>query len=214
MTLIDEVKMNCSVCGKSSLQPVLMSSNQMGYQDMDTRPSEMYRSTMETWILECPHCGYVASSLDDDLIISSAYLKSPEYKTCKGIEFKSSLAEKFYKQYLIENEKFEEIDSFFAILHCAWACDDAKDQENSKLARKIAIKIVNQLVKYKEKDITDLIVMKADLLRRIGEFDQLIKEYKNFRTEEEILNKIIMFQLEKAQEKDSKCYTLREVLVE
>lgn len=214
MTLIDEVKMKCSVCGKSSLQPVLMSSNQMGYQDMDTRPSEMYRSTMEKWILECPHCGYVASSLDDDLIISSAYLKSQEYETCKGIEFKSSLAEKFYKQYLIENEKFEEIDSFFAILHCAWACDDAKDRENSKLARKIAIKIVNQLVKYKEKDITDLIVMKADLLRRIGEFDQLIKEYENFRTEEEILNKIIMFQLEKAQEKDSKCYTLREVLVE
>lgn len=212
MTLINEIEMKCSVCAKTSRQPVLLSSNQMGYQDLDTRPSEMYRHTMETWVLECPHCGYVATSLDDDLIISSDYLKSEEYKTCGGIEFQSNLAEKFYKQYLIENEKFEDIHAFFGLMHCAWACDDAKDWQNSKLARQTAIRTVNKIIKSKEKDITDLIVMKADLLRRTCEFDQLIKEYENFKLEDELLDKIIRFQVEKAHEKDSSCYTLREVL--
>lgn len=212
MTLIDEVEMKCSVCEKTSRQPVLLSSNQMGYQDLDTRPSEMYRSTMATWVLECPHCGYVATSLDDDLIIGSDYLNCEEYTTCNGIEFKSELARKFYKQYLIENEKFEDINAFLAILHCAWACDDAKDWKNSKLTRQLAIEIVNKLVKSKEKDISDLIVMKADLLRRIGEYDQVIREYERFSLDDEILDKIIRFHVEKARQKDGGCYTLREVL--
>lgn len=212
MTLIDEIKMRCSVCGKTSGQPVLLSSNQMGYQDMDTRPPEMYRHTMETWVLKCPHCGYVATRLEDDLIISSDYLKSDQYKTCDDIKFKSELAETFYKEYLIEIEKFEDMEAFFAVLHCAWACDDAKDWQNSRLARQIAIKTANKIIKSKEEDATELIVMKADLLRRIGEFDQLIKEYENLTLNDELLDSIIEFQIEKARQKDSCCYTLKEVL--
>lgn len=212
MTLIDEVDMKCSVCGKTSKQPVLLSSNQMGYQDLDTRPSEMYRHTMETWAMECPHCGYVATNLEDDLIINPDYLNTEQYKTCDSMDFESDLAGMFYKQYLIEKEKFEEIDAFFALMHCIWACDDAKDRKNSKLTRQIAIILANKIIKDKNKDITDLIVMKADLLRRIGEFDQLITEYEKLKLNDELLDKIIRFQIEKAYENDSRCYTLKEAL--
>lgn len=212
MTLMNEIKTECSVCKNTSSHPVLLSTNQMGYQDMDTRPSEMYRSTMNTWIMECPHCGYVAGSLKKDLIINADYLKSEEYETCSGIEFKSKLAARFYRQYLIENEKFEEIAAFFALLHCAWACDDAKDLQNSEYARRTAIKTANKIIKNNRKDNEDLIVIKADLLRRIGEYDQLIREYENFSLHDELLDKIIRFQVEKAQQKDNDRYTLKEVL--
>jgi hypothetical protein len=56
--------------------------------------------------------------------------------------------------------------------------------------------------------------MKADLLRRCGEFDQLIKEYSNITTDEEIINKVIKFQIQKANENDTTCYTVEDVVNE
>ena len=211
MTMIDEIEIKCSVCEKTSKQPVLLSTNQLGYQDLDTRPSEMYRSSMITWLKECPHCGYVAKSLEDELTINSDYLESEQYKTCDGIDFKSKLSEIFYKQYLIETKKSEDVNSFFAILHCAWTCDDANDEENSKLTRQIAIELANNIIGSNNKDADNFVVMKADLLRRIGEFDQLISEYENLTLEDELLEKIVRFQVKKAYEKDNECYTLKEV---
>ena len=228
MTEMMQIEMECSVCGKTSEQWVLLSSNKFGYQDLDTRPPEMYRSTMKTWILECPHCGYVAKNLKEELKINEEYLKSNEYKTCNDINFKSDLSKIFYKKYLIDSEKFEDKDAYFALLHCAWACDDAKDLEKSKYIRQLAIELVDKIIKdnknindnvetkqdfrRKSNDVDNFIVMKADLLRRIGEYDQLIKDYERLTLKDELLNKIIKFQVEKAYEKDNKCYTLEEVL--
>ena len=54
----------------------------------------------------------------------------------------------------------------------------------------------------------NFLVIRADLLRRIGDFDQLIEEYGNLKLENELLDKIIRFQVQKAHEHDNKCYTL------
>ncbi len=64
MTIIDQFEKKCQVCGKTSMHPVLMSTNSFGYPDLDLRPAPMQRDTMDTWLDECPHCGYVASSLE------------------------------------------------------------------------------------------------------------------------------------------------------
>lgn len=212
MTLIDEIKIKCSVCEKKSSQQILLSSNQMGYQDLDTRPAPMYRNTMETWAMECPHCGYVATDLEDYLIIGRNYLNCEKYITCDGLEFKSKLSERFYRQYLIETEKMEDTEAFYAILHCAWTCDDAKDEKNSKLTRKTAIRMANKIIQSDRESASELIVIKADLLRRTCEFDSLIKEYEKIKLKDELFDKIIKFQIEKAQKKDSACYTLRDVI--
>ena len=207
--------MKCSVCGKTSEQPVILSTNNFGYPDLDTRPPEMYRSTMNTWILECPHCGYVAKNEKEELKINEDYLKSNKYKTCNGINFKSDLSKNFYKRYLIESENSEDINAYFALLYCAWACDDSEDLENSKFTRQLAIELADKIIKDNKNsndDVENLIVMKADLLRRTGEFNQLIKDYERLTLKDELLNKIIKFQVEKAYEKDNKCYTLEEVL--
>lgn len=210
-----QIEMECSVCGKTSEQWVLGSSNTLGYPDLDTRPPEMYRSTMKNWILECPHCGYVAKNLKEELKINEDYLKSNKYKTCNGINFKSDLSKNFYKRYLIESENSEDINAYFALLYCAWACDDSEDLENSKFTRQLAIELADKIIKDNKNsndDVENLIVMKADLLRRTGEFNQLIKDYEKLTLKDELLNKIIKFQVEKAYEKDNKCYTVEEVL--
>ncbi|WP_405315382.1 hypothetical protein, partial [Methanobrevibacter sp.] len=52
------------------------------------------------------------------------------------------------------------------------------------------------------------LLMKADLLRRSGQFDQLIEEFSDIVIGEEIYDNVIQFQIEKALEKDTKCYTV------
>ena len=211
MTLFDDENMKCSVCGKTSQHPVLVSSSQFGYQDMDTRPSELYRYTMNTWLMECPYCGYVAGNIEDELAIDRDFLESDRYKRCDGIEFKSGLSKIFYKRYLIECEQSDDRGVYHALLYCAWTCDDGHDEENSELTRRLAVEAANKIIESADDDVDSYIVMKADLLRRIGDFDRVIEEYENLTLDDDLLNRIVRFQVEKAYWKDSKCYTLEEV---
>lgn len=76
----------------------------------------------------------------------------------------------------------------------------------------IIFKTKTNFSRRKPRSNDNFIVMKVDLLRRIGDFDQLIKEYENLTLDEELLDKIIRFQVKNVHEKDDKCYTLEEVL--
>ena len=120
MTIIRDIETECSVCGETTEQPVLMSTNSWGYPDLDLRPPEMQRATMHVWIQECPHCGYVAGDLSDELEISKDYLKCEEYKTCEGNDFKSDLAGRFYKRHMIARilyKIFIAFSSYTILLH-------------------------------------------------------------------------------------------------
>ena len=52
-------------------------------------------------------------------------------------------------------------------------------------------------------------LIKADLLRRSGQFETLLAEYASRHFENEIMNKVLAFQLAKAAEKDTACYTVQ-----
>lgn len=95
MTQIRSIEKKCSVCGKTAMYPVLLSTNCWGYPDLDFRPAEMQRSTMNTWLDECPHCGYVAVNIENELDISPEILKSDEYLTCEGSDFKTDFPKGF-----------------------------------------------------------------------------------------------------------------------
>lgn len=211
MTIINQIDQKCSVCGKSSPQPVLMSTNAMGYPDLDLRPPEMKRSTMNAWILECPHCGYVASDLEDELEISKEFLESEEYLSCDGYDFKSNLSKLFYKGYLIAKQSNDALGCFVNLRDCAWKCDDYED-ENAKAIRKQALPYIDELIQEDDEDKDSLIVMKSDFLRRSGEFEQLFSEYENLTIGNELLDNIIQFEIQKARENDVDCYTVEDVV--
>lgn len=211
MTTLIDMEIVCSVCEEKSTQPVVGSMNQFGPPDLDFRPGEMYRSTIGTWVMECPNCGYVAVTLENELNINKKYLKSEEYQTCDGINFKSELSKRFYKEYLIASKKDNKLETFYSIINCIWSCDDAHDIENAKYTRQIAIKLADEIIE-NEENTEQIFVRKADFLRRIGEFDQLLKEYGNITINDEMLDKIIKFQVKKAYEKDDKCYNLDYIL--
>ncbi|MBE6633254.1 MAG: hypothetical protein E7620_02805 [Ruminococcaceae bacterium] len=197
----------CAVCGKQSEQTVLLSSNRFGAPDLDLRPPEMMRSTMGWWVQECPYCGYVAGSIEDAAGVRKKWLQSEEYLTCEGNDFSSGLAERFYKSYLISLKKQSAKDAFYAVLHAAWACDDARDAKQAAHCRRLALRAFEQLSEV----ITvseELLLVKADLLRRTGAFRELLEEYGEKRFSTELMNQIVAFQLEKAKAGDIGCYTV------
>lgn len=211
MTIIREFEKKCFVCGKTSLQPVLASTNTWRYPDIDLRPPEMQRSTMDTWIVECPHCGYVASNLENKLEVSPDLLKTDEYLTCESKTFKSKLSERFYKHYLISKAENDHDSELLSLLHCAWSCDDDGDELAVEI-RKLALKSLHQIYARDDDEKNALKLIEEDLLRRSLQFDEVIREFKDFIMEDKLQNDIITFQIELSMNKDSACHTVEEMI--
>ena len=58
---------------------------------------------------------------------------------------------------------------------------------------------------------SDYVLIKADILRRSGEFDELIEKYSDLIIGDEHLDKVITFQILKARQRDDGCYTVDDV---
>ena len=63
-------------------------------------------------------------------------------------------------------------------------------------------------MKYEDEEKKNYLAIKANLLRRSRQFDQLIEEFSDITIGDEIYDNVIQFQIEKALEKDTKCYTV------
>lgn len=212
MTMIIPEKNKCAICHTVSEYGMLASTNTFGGSpDLDLRPPEMKRSTMPFWIQECPECGYISDSISDESSVTKEWLQSEKYLTCDGIGFLSDLAQKFYRHYLICLEDGKIKDAFFAILHAAWACDDQYDAENAKRCREMAISLADKLLESDFEHKNNLLLMKVDLMRRAGQFDELVNQYASIRFKEELLNQILDFEMKKAKEEDISCYRVENV---
>jgi hypothetical protein len=210
MTTARDFDKKCAVCTKTSPQTVLMSTSSWGYPDLDLRPSEMQRSSMFAWLQECPHCGYVSVDIEKELEASSDLLKSDEYLACDGYEFKSDLAKRFYRHYLISKAEKDYGSEFLSLLHCAWACDDADDDLAVEM-RKLALESIGKIKPQSDDERNHLKFIKADLLRRSMQFDKLISEFRDVVFDDKLKNDAIDFQLELAAKKDGSCYTFEDI---
>ena len=201
MTTIDRELKKCAVCGSKHEYTVIASTNSFGTPDLDLRPPQMERSTMYLWVQECPDCRYVASNITNKPgKVTKEWLASQAYVTCDGIRFRSGLASRFYKQYKISllNTKTEQ--AFCAIHHAAWACDDRRDVKKAMICRDLAIPLIEKLIEKKHENAENFLLMKADLLRRAGHFERVEAEYSDMVFENDIMDKVRLFQLKKAAE--------------
>ena len=211
MSTMKELLIRCSVCKKESSFRVLTSTNTFfGSPDLDTRPPEMKRSTMPLWAQKCPNCGYVSSSVANKTSATKRMLQSEDYVNANGRAFKSELAKKFYQHYLICLNDNKSEEAFRAILHAAWASDDCRDKENSDHCRMLALLRLDKVIE-RRRGNEDLLLMKCDLLRRSGRFDEVISEFTGRVMKNDLYNKILAFQIERAAAKDRNRYTVRDV---
>ena len=213
MSTFRKLSVTCAFCGKASEFNVLTSTNSFGSPDLDLRPAEMQRSTMWLWVQKCPHCSYVSGSIDDSVRVSGEFLSSDEYLSSENLSLPSTLADSFYKQYMIANRCGDYDKAYYALLHCAWACDDCRDKDMSYLVRQKMVDTYCKLSK-KMKSNENTVVQYADVLRRSGQFDRVIEEFADFKSNEDILIQIVKFQIELAKNKDDKAYTVRNAINE
>ena len=213
MTTVMPGTSRCFICGSENEYHVLASTNSFGPTDLDTRPPEMKRSTMPYWVHTCPACGYTAVDVSDETTVGKAFLETEAYRTCDGIRFKSDLAKQFYRHSLILSAEGNDEDAFWALLYAAWASDDKKDKAGAAAAREKAIGIADQLLEAGVPDWEDtLSLIRADLLRRISRFDQLLEEYGTVTFDGELTNQIIAFEKELARRKITKCMTAKDAV--
>jgi hypothetical protein len=178
--------------------------------DLDTRPPEMERSTMSYWIQECPHCGYISYSLENVLECEAQFLESSDYRDIPHPKPVSSLAWQFIKKGKISERCALYEEALFDYLHAAWASDDIGDTYWQTELRLLALKMIESIVQ--EERTENMMVLRADLLRKTRQFDTLIKEYSGKSFSEDIIDKIIAFQIAKAHEKSIQTFTVEDAL--
>ena len=59
MSRLISVKKSCCICGFESEQKELLSTSEFESSDLDMRPGNPRRSTMQHWVESCSNCGYV-----------------------------------------------------------------------------------------------------------------------------------------------------------
>ena len=234
MTMMSSESVKCSRCGHEEMFGVILSTNTFGGSpDLDTRPPEMARSTMEYWVQECPNCGYVGDGISNSTTAPDELFESEEYLSCGGIAFQSELARRFYRLYLVKRAERKDSDAYWAALNSAWASDDAGDDESAVICRRLALEKLELMIAAasrvqkertlkrawrrlfrrkdeKESESRNYPLMKLDLLRRIREFDAVVEYASTLRYDDERRTKIVSFQTELANRRDAACHDCSE----
>jgi hypothetical protein len=176
MTTIFEDEVTCAVCGAKQTVQKLGSTNSFGAMDLDTRPPEMRRSTMDHWVHECDECGYVAADLGDAgeagtmTSVWHAYLAelhSPQ---------RPRLANRFVCRALLDEAAGDPAAAGWRRLNAAWACDDAERAEEARVQRRAALELFQRARAAGQRAMKSVAggeeVLLADIARRAGEFEQ------------------------------------------
>ncbi len=200
----------CSVCRKHSDHAIIKNSANPGAPDLDMRPNEPHRSSMEYWVMECPHCGYCNGMLITRAEFDHEYLKSDEYLNLGGIETDNVLAARFIKKALVNIKNNNLKEAVQSYLYAAWVFDDEKNNENARLCRLAGVKVMDENADAFSND-DNFQILKIDLLRRSGDFDRIIQEYDGKQYKNIVHSVIAEFQVRFARKMDSSAHNIDEI---
>ena len=135
MTTLRKRKVICSQCVKETDQVGIKSTSAFESPDLDTRPSEMVRSTIHVWVERCPSCGYCASNLSKGEPSVLEILQAPEYVAQLNHKDFPELANSFFCKSMIDEHTGDWATATWALIHAAWACDDAEQVAQATVCR-------------------------------------------------------------------------------
>ncbi len=216
MTTFVEITKKCYACNKASTHKEISSTNAFGSPDLDTRPPEMERSTIDMWIEMCPSCGYSSADISEgnekvlDVIDTDSYqeqINSPEYP---------KLANAFLCFSLIQENNCEYMGAGWSSVHAAWACDDADFETGAQKCRMRAVSLFrkgkeNNQKFAKQKGVEEVIII--DLLRRSSQFELAFSMCEEVlkKKPEKIISKIMKLQKILINNKDVACHLMADV---
>ena len=177
MTTTYQENLRCAVCGSVNAFMGIASTNAFGSHDLDTRPPEMQRSTISTWVQRCPECGYCANRLDEAPAEAKAVVESSDYRHQLARDDCPELANAFLCLRLIAEKAGAIQEAAWACIHAAWACDDAANDLAASHCRLQAVGLIRRLheqnLTLAEQPGADQ-AMLTDLLRRAGRLEEAL----------------------------------------
>lgn len=215
MTTIFSSDVRCAVCGHESQISEIGSTNAFGSSDLDTRPPEMQRSTIWSWVFSCPGCSYCAGDLSEGTEGLNAIVKSPDYQARLKDELYPAKANEFLCQALIAKQLGQPQRAAWATLHAAWICDDS--ERHASAIRKEAVALLVEAERADDPAFGDLArsqALRVDLLRRSADFAgarALIDSTIDPDTSE-IVRTILLYQKHLAELNDSSDHSVAEAV--
>jgi hypothetical protein len=217
MTTLSESAVKCSVCGTNSIVFTISSTNNFESPDLDSRPGEMERSTIDNWVQECSNCGLCSDDISMTASIDQQFLSSPDYVKQRNQDGIPEKAAQFMCFRLICLEQKNYSAAGWNAVHAAWVCDD--EQINDFVSfREIAIedfgKAFGSNQSYAQNKQSQALVT-TDLHRVIGQFKEAKKIMESciseFELEEPLLS-IAKFQLHLINQQDSIIHKIEEAI--
>jgi Uncharacterized protein conserved in bacteria (DUF2225) len=215
MTDIGEEIVTCAVCGRQSPQTILFSTSTFGAPDLDLRPPPMKRQTIEYWVQECPHCGYVACNISDADSRTRRFLQGDGWKALN--HSKSAEGRSLSSMFLVHSEIQEAIceveESARAALHASWAADDKGDQTTARSSRRRAADLFKRALSKGEINsgqISAVQLMVIDALRRAQCWDEALEYSRNVdaRILDQAMKAVLNFQQHLCVAHDAECYDM------
>lgn len=139
MTYYSNRQVTCALCGHVSHTTSLESTNSIGSPDLDLRPPEMRRSTIDSWIQRCSHCGYCAPDIQRDEFQPAALVDDPLYnKTLRDLDLPPKAREFLCWSLIAAHARRFDVAAW-ARINADWICDDVGDRSAATGCRALAI---------------------------------------------------------------------------
>lgn len=207
----EEKQFICSVCGEKSIHTVITEADPpRGVPDLDLRPAGVHRKYMKYQVMECPCCGYCNSALDVPFYLDREYLDSTDYKSCTGIFTANDDASRLIKKALVLAGNHSYKDAVKSWLAAAWLFDDDCDRLNAANCRRCAVRLMDDHPAAFKGDDNFRILM-ADMLRRSGDFERVVREYEGRAFRSQIMTAIAFFEVQLAAREDAEAHRADEV---
>ncbi|MDI3561205.1 hypothetical protein [Bradyrhizobium sp. Arg816] len=210
MTSYDTKRLRCYCCGKTSEQTILMSTNSFGSPDLDQRSAGMERSTIDTWLQECPFCGYVAFDLEKGDERAMTFVETAEFRAASTDPSPDPVERRFLARAAFDVHCGDRRAAFLSTLSAAWVADDRKAlSEATALRLKAAAHLAGHRIRSMD---TRLLLL--DVLRRASSWeaaDALTTELIAEELEHPFAE-IVSFHRERIEAKDNGRYTIAEAL--
>jgi hypothetical protein len=215
MTTFASQSVACGNCGHVFNHHTLASTYTFGSPDLDTRPPELQRSTMHTWIQRCPSCGYCSHDVAELDTRFRLVIESAPYRSQLADARYPELASTFICAGMLAEAGEQQADAGWAYLHAAWTLDDANKAELARVWRgraadKFLALLSDGQLFAEQAGASEIIV--TDCLRRAGRGTEAmpIIEQGLSQSYDDVIHKILALERELIQRGDTGRHLIKE----
>lgn len=195
----------CGACGKKSYQYFL--NKQYNFDLFNYNDSLGINENIKSLIQQCPNCGYIETDISKPLNDKALDFKKAYRPFDELYDF--VLAARFakYACYLSKIGDYKgACDSF---LYSAYIYDGLKKKDRAHMMLRFALDFADELAfSVFENDRKKYIVLRADILRRVGEFEKVLEIDINDVALNTQDRSILLYEKELAKNKNQDIYAI------